>query len=86
MIALWVSVGGLLFLAGLLTGAVIPRRHAYLVCQRQALVDHGYRPAIGDGFNPVPPRQRRRSPDLQPFWQHFPEHEPRPVFDPAPPR
>ncbi|GGN39823.1 hypothetical protein FHR83_006631 [Actinoplanes campanulatus] len=67
------------FLVGALVGRLVTRRRAYLVCQRQALVDNAFRPAISDGFNPVPPRQRRRSPDSQPLWQQFSDRV-RPVF------
>ena len=65
---------------GVVFGVRMIRRRAYLVCQRQALIDRGYRPAVADGFNPVPPQTRRRSPDLQPIWQHFPGRPSRPVF------
>ncbi len=66
---------------GVLVGVRLARRRAYLVCQRQALRDNAPRPVISGGYNPVPPRQRRRSPDEKPFWQHFPARQRRPVFD-----
>jgi hypothetical protein len=73
------------FLAGVLVGRRFARRRAYLVCQRQAIVDNAFRPAVADGFNPTPRQRRRRSPNEQFVWRQFPEHQPRPVFDPPRP-
>ena len=81
MIAVVVAASLTSLVVGLVIGAVATRRHAYLVCQRQALADRGYRPAIADGFNGSPPRQRRRSPDDKFVWRHMPERPARPVFD-----
>lgn len=72
------------FAAGLLLGVFGAYRwlkaRAYLVCQRQALLDRGPRPVVADGYNPVRPLRRRRSPDEQAIWQDFPNRVSRPVF------
>lgn len=78
MTSVLVLAGVLLFLAGLLTGRVTTRRRAYLVCQRQALVDNAFRPAIADGFNPVPQSRRRWARDRKSEVQPAPLE--RPVF------
>lgn len=68
------------FLAGLLVGAVLARRRAYLVCQRQAIRDNAPRPAISDGYNPAPRQRRRWSWDRKPVVERRPEPLRRPVM------
>jgi hypothetical protein len=77
-VVLAASVASLL--VGLLAGAGLTRRRAYLVCQRQALLDNAPRPLVAFGYNPVPHQRRRWLRDRKPRTERQPEPLVRPVF------